>query len=191
VARPSDHATQHTEDTKVREENGMPAGKDFIKHEFDEAIAIQQIIIESGKELSTAHPVAAARAALKELQPTAEQQLETLQSFGALFGAKGKKEDVVKGMESLMKKVLTKAKEKGKEEESEAYEAHAVLLSLFRKQQDSAPAMQKIAEDRDDAKMATAARKMKRELDAATKQLSELLADFAVRIANQPESKVA
>jgi phosphoglycolate phosphatase-like HAD superfamily hydrolase len=169
----------------------MPSGKDFIKHEFDEAIAIQQCIVESGKELSQVHPVPAARTALKELQPIAEQHLETLQSFGANFGAKGKKEDVVKGMEGLMNKVLTSAKEKGKEEESEVYEAHAVLLSLFRKQQDSAPAVKKIATELGDRKLVIAANKMKRELDAATKQLNELLGDFAVRIATQPEKKAA
>ena len=167
----------------------MPAGRPFIKHEFDEAIEIQKVIVQSGQELAEAHPVPAARSALQKLGPIAEQHLETLESFGALFNAKGKKEDVVKGMESLMKKVLTKAKEKGKEEESEAYEAHAVLLSLHRKQQDSAPAVVKIAEDRGDKKMAAAGRKMKRELDAATKELGELLADFAVRIANQPDKK--
>ena len=167
----------------------MPAGRSFIKHEFDEAIEIQRNIVESGKELAEAHPVPAARTALKELGPIAEQHLETLESFGALFNARGKKEDVVKGMEGLMKKVLTKAKEKGREEESEAYEAHAVLLSLHRKQQDSAPAVIKIAEEMGDKKLATAGRKMKRELDSATKQLSELLSDFAVRIATQPDKK--
>ena len=167
----------------------MPAGKPFIKHEFDEAIEIQKNIVEAGQELAKVHPVPAARTALKEMGPIAEQHLETLQSFGALFNAKGKKEDVVKGMENLMNKVLTKAKEKGKEEESEAYEAHAVLLSLHRKQQDSAPAVVKIAEELGDKRMATAGRKMKRELDAATKELSELLADFAVRIATQEDKK--
>ena len=167
----------------------MPAGRPFIKHEFDEAIEIQRNIVESGKELASVHPVPAARTALKELGPVAEQHLETLESFGALFNARGKKEDVVKGMEGLMKKVLTKAKEKGKEEESEAYEAHAVLLSLHRKQQDSAPAVVKIAEELGDKKMAAAGRKMKRELDSATKQLSEVLSDFAVRIATQPDKK--
>ena len=167
----------------------MPAGRPFIKHEFDEAIEIQRNIVESGRELAEAHPVPAARTALKEMGPIAEQHLETLESFGALFDARGKKEDVVKGMEGLMKKVLTKAKEKGKEEESEAYEAHAVLLNLKRKQQDSASAMVKIAEELGDKKMAAAGRKMKRELDAATKELGELLADFAVRIVKQPDKK--
>ena len=167
----------------------MPAGRPFIKHEFDEAIEIQRNIVESGRELAEAHPVPAARTALKEMGPIAEQHLETLESFGALFDARGKKEDVVKGMEGLMKKVLTKAKEKGKEEESEAYEAHAVLLSLHRKQQDSAPAVVKIAEELGDKKMAAAGRKMKRELDVATKELGELLADFAVRIVKQPDKK--
>src|SRR5688500_16058134 len=125
----------------------MPAGRPFIKHEFDEAIEIQRNIVESGKELAAVHPVPAARTALKELGPVAEQHLETREDFGALFTARGKTEDVVKSMEGIMKKVLTKAKGNGKEEESEAYGAHAVLLSLRRKQLDSAPAVVKIAEE--------------------------------------------
>ena len=39
----------------------MPSGTEFIKHEFDEAIAIQQSIVESGSALSTSHPVAAVK----------------------------------------------------------------------------------------------------------------------------------
>jgi hypothetical protein len=47
-------------------------------------------------------------------------------------------------MAELMKTTL----ESAPEAESEAYEAHAVLLSLKRKQQDSALAMVRIARDR-------------------------------------------
>lgn len=166
----------------------MPAGREFIKHEFDEAIEMQKNIVSSAKELAGAHPLASSRAALKELQPTVEAQLETLESFGALFDAKGKKEDVVKGMETLMKKMLSKATEKDAED-SDVYEAHAVLLGLLRKQQDSAPAVYAIAQEREDRKLAAAARKMKRELDAGTKTLQEELAKFAVHIAKQPDKK--
>ena len=43
----------------------MPSGTEFIKHEFDEAIAIQQSIVESGKRLSTSHPVPDVKKQLK------------------------------------------------------------------------------------------------------------------------------
>jgi hypothetical protein len=162
----------------------MPAGKEFIKHEFDEAISIQKTLVESARELSQAHPVPAARTALQEMLPEGEAHLEALQSFGALFGARGKKEVVVRGMAGLMEKTLANAKEH-KEEESEAYEAHAVLLSLKRKQQDSSVSLIRIAEELGDRKLATAARKMQRELSASSKKLNDLLADFAVRIAKQ------
>jgi hypothetical protein len=162
----------------------MPAGTAFIKHEFDEAISIQRAAIEAARALSESHPVPEARSALKEMLPIGEQHLQTLESFGALFDAKGKQEDVARGMGSLMQKTLSKAQEGGAEE-SEAYEAHAVLLSLKRKQQDSAGSMIRLAEELGDRKMAAAARKMQRELNAATNRLNDLLADFAVRIASQ------
>ena len=37
-------------------------GEEFIKHEFDEAIAIQRAIVEAEKTLSTAHPYGAREA---------------------------------------------------------------------------------------------------------------------------------
>src|SRR5919202_6045498 len=146
----------------------MPAGTAFIKHEFDEAISIQQAAVEAARALSEAHPVPEARTAIKEMLPTGEEHLQTLQSFGALFDAKGKQEDVARGMASLMQKTLGKAKEGGAEE-SEAYEAHAVLLSLKRKQQDSTVSLVRLADELGNRKMATAGRKMQRELNAATK----------------------
>ena len=44
----------------------MPSGTEFIKHEFDEAIAIQRSIVDSGKALSTSHPVAAVKRQLSK-----------------------------------------------------------------------------------------------------------------------------
>jgi hypothetical protein len=162
----------------------MPAGTAFVKHEFDEAISIQKTVVEAARALSEAHPVPGARTAIKEMLPIGEEHLQTLQSFGALFDSRGKQEDVARGMSSLMQKTLAKAQEGGAEE-SEAYEAHAVLLSLARKQQDSTASLILLAEKVDDRTLATAARKLQRELNASTKQLNELLADFAVRIAAQ------
>jgi hypothetical protein len=159
-----------------------------IKHEYDEGIAIQEAIVAAGEELADAHPVSAAQELLTEQLKTDERQLEELRGLGAVHGAKGKKEDVARGMGSLMTKTLGKATTK-EAEESDAYEAHAVLLSLKRKQLDSAGGMLRTSTARGDEKAAVVHRKHQRELKTATEKLSESLAEFAVRIAGQASEK--
>ena len=166
----------------------MPAGTEFIKHEYDEGIAIQEAIVAAAGELGDAHPVPAAKELITEQLTTDRRQLAELRALGAVHGAKGKKEDVARGMSSLMTKTLGKATTKDAEE-SDAYEAHAVLLSLKRKQLDSAGGMLQTATERGDEKAAAAHRKHQRELKAATEKLSESLGEFAVRIATQPSEK--
>ena len=158
----------------------MPAGTEFIKHEFDEAIAFQQTVVETGEILGRKHPVADAKKLLKSQLATDKRHLATLQKFGKPFGATGKREEVVDSMASLAEETRAKAEE----EESEAYEAHAVLLTLKRKQQDSADAIVKIARDRKDTDLRDAAMKMKKEIKAGADDLAKSLADFAVRIAS-------
>ena len=158
----------------------MPSGTAFIKHEFDEAIAIQQSIVESGNTLSTAHPVAAVKRQLSSDLKTDRQHLTKLQEFGKPYGAAGKREDVAKSLGELASETAQKAGS----EESEAYEAHAVLLNLKRKQQDSADAMIKIARNRKETKLRDAATTMKREVKSSADDLAKSLADFAVRIAS-------
>jgi ABC-type enterochelin transport system substrate-binding protein len=158
----------------------MPSGTEFIKHEFDEAIAIQQSIVASGKKLSTSHPVAAVKRQIKSAVTVDERHLTQLQKFGKPFGASGKREEVAEALGSLADETSAKAGS----EESEAYEAHAVLLNLKRKQQDSADAMIKIARDRKDTDLRDAATKMKKEIKASADDLGKSLADFAVRIAS-------
>jgi hypothetical protein len=158
----------------------MPSGTEFIKHEFDEAIAIQQSIVASGKKLSTTHPVAAVKRQIKSAVTVDERHLTQLQKFGKPFGASGKREEVAEALGSLADETSAKAGS----EESEAYEAHAVLLNLKRKQQDSADAMIKIARDRKDTDLRDAATKMKKEIKASADDLGKSLADFAVRIAS-------
>ena len=157
----------------------MPSGTEFIKHEFDEAIAIQQSIVESGKALSTSHPVAEVKRQLKSGLKVDEQHLTKLQKFGRPYGAVGKREEVAEALGSLADETSQKAGS----EESEAYEAHAVLLNLKRKQQDSADAVIKIARDRKETELRDAATKMKKEIKASADELAKSLADFAVRIA--------
>ena len=157
----------------------MPSGTEFIKHEFDEAIAIQQSIVDSGKALSTAHPVGAVKRQLTSDLKVDEQHLAKLQKLGRPYGAVGKREEVAEALGSLADETSQKAAS----EESEAYEAHAVLLNLKRKQQDSADAVVKIARDRKETELRDAALKMKKEIKASADELAKSLADFAVRIA--------
>ena len=158
----------------------MPAGTQFITHEFDEAIAIQQSICDSGTKLSGSHPVAAVKRQLSADLKVDERHLAQLQKFGKPFGAVGKREEVAEALGSL----ADETSEKAGSEESEAYEAHAVLLNLKRKQQDSADAMIKIARHRKDTDLRDAATTMKKEIKASADALGKSLADFAVQIAN-------
>jgi len=158
----------------------MPAGTEFITHEFDEAIAIQQSIRDAGTKLSRSHPVPAVKRQLTADLKVDERHLAELQKFGKPFGAVGKREEVAEALGSLADETSRKADS----EESEAYEAHAVLLNLKRKQQDSADAMIKIARDRKDTDLRDSAMKMKKEIKASADALGKSLADFAVQIAS-------
>ena len=158
----------------------MPSGTEFIKHEFDEAIAIQQSIVKSASSLSTSHPVAAVKRQIKADLKVDETHLTKLQQFGKPWGAKGKREEVAEALGTLADETAKKAGS----EESEAYEAHAVLLNLKRKQQDSADALVKIARDRKETELRDAATTMKKEIKTSADGLAKSLADFAVRIAS-------
>ena len=158
----------------------MPSGTEFITHEFDEAIAIQQSIVDAGTALSASHPVASAKRQIQAALKVDQRHLADLKKFGKPFGASGKREEVAEALGTLADETSKKAGS----EESEAYEAHAVLLNLKRKQQDSADAMVKIARDRKDTDLRDAAMKMKKEIKAGADALGKSLAEFAVRIAS-------
>ena len=158
----------------------MPSGTEFITHEFDEAIAIQTTIVETGKQLARKHPVAAVKRQLTAAGKVDQRHLDQLIKFGKAWDATGKREEVAEALSTLAEDTA----EKADSEESEAYEAHAVLLNLKRKQQDSADAVIKIARDRKDTDLRDAATKMKREIKAGADDLAKSLADFAVRIAS-------
>lgn len=157
----------------------MPEGKEFITHEFDEAIAIQTTIVETGKQLAAKHPVPAVQRQLTAAGKVDQRHLDQLKKFGATYGAKGKREEVAEALSKLAEDTSKKADA----EESEAYEAHAVLLNLKRKQQDSADAVIKIARQEKNTELRDAATKMKREIKAGADDLGKSLADFAVQIA--------
>ena len=163
----------------------MPSGTEFIKHEFDEAIAIQQSIVASGKKLTTSHPVAAVKRQIKSALTVDQRHLTQLKKFGKPFGASGKREEVAEALGTLADETAAKAGT----EESEAYEAHAVLLNLKRKQQDSAAAMVKIAREQKDTDMRDSALEFGKATKASAQELADDLAKFAVEIATMQPTR--
>ena len=159
-------------------------GQEFITHEFDEAIAVQRTIVAAEEQLSRTHPFADAKTALKASLKDDRQYLSQLEKLGKEHGATGKVEEVAEGQQQLMQETAQQATEA----ESEAYEAHAVLLNLKRKQQDSASAMVRIARARKDTKMRDAAVAFERATRESAKELSSQLAVMAVNIATEQGS---
>lgn len=158
----------------------MPSGREFIKHEFDEAIAIQQSIVESAKALSSSHPLPEVKRQLKDDLKRDQQQLAKLQKLGKPYGASGKREEVAEALGKLAEQTAAKAGS----ERSEAYEAQAVLLNLKRKQQDSADALVRIARERGEPELRDAAAQMRKEIKISADGLAKSLANFAARIAS-------
>jgi hypothetical protein len=159
----------------------MRVGDDFIKHELDEAIAFQQAIVEAEEQLGKAHPNQEAQQAIKSALGQDQKMLKQLQDVGKPFGATGAVEEVAGAMQELMRQTGSKADSA----ESEAYEAHAVLVTLKRKQQDSASAMLKIARARNDDTLKQAADEFGKASKTSAQELADLQAEFAVAIATQ------
>jgi hypothetical protein len=155
------------------------AGQEFITHEFDEAIAVQRTIVTAEEQLSRSHPFPSAKRAITSSLKEDRKYLTALEKLGREHGASGKVEEVAGALQELMQETSQHASEA----ESEAYEAHAVLLNLKRKQQDSASAMLKIARAQKDTKMRDAAQEFEKGTRESAKELSAELAAFAVKIA--------
>lgn len=156
-------------------------GKAFIRHEFDEAISVHKAIVEAERVLAEAHPMKDARTAIARMLKDDEACLEELRGLGKRYGATGKAEEVAAAMVELSKATNKSAEEAP----SEAYEAHAVLLTMLRKQQDSAAAVAKIAAEVDDTEVKTAATRMAKAAMAEADELATLLAKLAVQIATE------
>jgi hypothetical protein len=156
-------------------------GSAFVTHEFDEAISIQRTIVEAEEQLGSVHPQAEAKRAIQRGLKEDQKFLRQLEQLGREHDATGKTEEVAGGLQELMKKTL----ESAQEAESEAYEAHAVLLNLKRKQQDSATAMLKMARTMKDTRMRDAAQAFEKGTRESARELADLLAVLAVRIATQ------
>ena len=157
-------------------------GEEFITHEFDEAIAIQQAIVDAEMTLSTKHPQASAKRAIKSSLEDDRTYLTQLKTLGKQHDATGKVEDVAGGLKELMEETLSTATKEGAD--SDFYEAHAVLLNLKRKQMDSAGGMLAIARDQKDATLRDAASEFQKAQKASCENLTSELAEYAVKIAS-------
>ena len=156
-------------------------GATFITHEFDESIAVQQAIVDGAAALSTSHPRRESKQLIATTLKEDRQFLATLKKLGKAHDATGKAEGVALALKNLMDET---AKSAG-EAPSEAYEAHAVLINLKRKQQDSAAAMLKIAREMDDTELRDAAIEFGKATKASAQALADELATFAVQIATR------
>jgi hypothetical protein len=156
-------------------------GDEFVTHEFDEAIAVHQVIVDAETTLARSHPEPEAKRVIESALREDRDFLRQLQALGKEHGATGKVEDVAGGLKSLMEQTLESATAEGAD--SDFYEAHAVLLNLKRKQQDSAGAMRKIASNDRDTETRKAATEFERAQKAHSKDLATALADYAVKIA--------
>jgi hypothetical protein len=156
-------------------------GEAFVKHEFDEAIAIQQAIVDAEDRLGRSHPRPSAKAAIKAALGEDRAFLTQLKKLGKQHAASGEEEDVAGGLNELMATTLSSATQDGAD--SDYYEAHAVLLNLKRKQMDSAGGMLKIARTLKDAELRQAATEFQRAQKASSKVLADELAAYAAVIA--------
>ncbi|MDF2736002.1 MAG: hypothetical protein K0S97_2626 [Chloroflexota bacterium] len=154
-------------------------GSEFITHEFDEAIAIQQAIVDGAETLSTAHSRPDSKRLIKRVLREDTKFLSELRRLGRKHDATGKLEGVALALKELMDETAQSAAEAP----SESYEAHAVLINLKRKQQDSAAAMLKIAREQKDTDLRTAATEFGKATKASAQELANDLATFAVEIA--------
>ena len=156
-------------------------GEAFITHEYDEAIAVQQCIVDAETTLSTKHPLSSAKNAIKDALTQDKVFLTQLKALGKPHGATGKIEDVASGLTELMEETLETAVTDGAD--SDFYEAHAVLLNIKRKQMDSAGGMLEIARATKDSQLRTAATKFQKAQKASCQVLADELAAYAAQIA--------
>jgi hypothetical protein len=160
-------------------------GSEFITHEFDEAIAIQQAIVDGAETLSTAHSRPESKRLIKTVLREDTKFLQELRRLGRKHDATGKLEGVALALKELMDETAQSAAEAP----SESYEAHAVLINLKRKQQDSAAAMLKIARQQKDTDLRTAATEFGKATKASAQELANDLAKFAVEIATMRKTR--
>lgn len=157
-------------------------GQSFVKHEFEEAITIQQAIVEGERELSQSAGLPEAQEQIKAALPKDEECLKRLQQFGQQFGVDGAKDPISSAMEQLMQESGQSA---SKGPESEKYEAQAVLLTLKRKQTDAAGAIAEIAKQMGNPELKAAAIEIQKAMKSSADDLASSLAKLAVTISRQ------
>jgi hypothetical protein len=157
-------------------------GEAFLRHEFDEAIAIQAALVEATGTLIACHPDELSRSVLQAAAPHDASVLATLQQLGEQHGATGIQEEVAGSIVELLAATSSSAASAP----SEAYEAHAVILSAKRKQADAAGAMRRIARDQGDVALHGIALAMEQRQKVDAAQLADALAGFAVTLASRP-----
>ena len=157
-------------------------GQAFITHEFNEAIAVQEAIVESGRQLSESVTVPEAQQSLKQGLKEDERLLKELQKLGEKFGATGEREEIAAAMEQLAQESTQSAKSG---DESEAYEAMAVLLNMKRKQQDAAASIQKIGRELGDTEVRDKAGEFQKAMKDGSEELVKQLGQLAVQIATK------
>src|SRR3954468_3696425 len=81
-------------------------GEQFIKHELDEAIAIQRCIVQAEEQLGTSHPDPDAQRTIGRDLKQDQKFLQQLEKLGKPHGATGEVEEVAGGMQQLMQTVL-------------------------------------------------------------------------------------
>ncbi len=163
----------------------MPTGQDFIRHEFDEAIAVQESIVRGATALAQVHPMPEGKRLLKTAARDSERWLTRLQQRGKQNGATGEREEVAAGIDKLATTTMENARGG---EASEVYEAHAVVINAIRKQQDSAGSIIRIARSMKDSEMATEARVMQRASRTTANGLAKNLTELAVVIATDGQT---
>ena len=130
-------------------------GEEFITHEYDEAIAVQQCIVDAETTLSTKHPV---RSSQDRDQGRASREdkdfLATAQGARQAPRRDGQDRGRRRGPDEPHDETLETATSEGAD--SDFYEAHAVLLNIKRKQMDSAGGMLEIARATKDTELRTA-----------------------------------
>lgn len=154
------------------------SGAEFITHEFNEAIGFQQAIVDAETELAQIHPRIDTRTVLKACLEEDKDFLQQLRQLGESHGATGEEEEIVASMRNLMQQMMLSAGDA----KSEAYEAHAVLLTLKRKQQDSGAAVAKLAQAMGDSELRDAARSFEQSHREGSQALAEELAALAVEL---------
>ena len=152
-------------------------GDEFITHEFDEAIAIQQAIVDGAEKLTTAHSRAQSKTLIKTALRDDTRFLKELRRLGKKHDATGK----VEGVALALKELMDETSQSADEAPSESYEAHAVLINLKRKQQDSAAAMVKIAREQQDTELRDAATEFGKVTKASAQDLADDLAALRSR----------